>query len=189
MARITDNLCVRLSAGDTSALEQLYRQSYSRLCGLACQMLHSRESAEEVVDDVFAVMWRNRAQMGGVANIDSYLYTATRNSCLNELNSRSHRQAGDTCSVDDDLDAGILAEAFRDERDAADELYYKELCEQIEDIVAEMPAKMRDVFLQSRREGLTMDEIAVRNQISVNTVHYHLKEALARLRKAIGTTF
>ncbi|MBR1890038.1 MAG: RNA polymerase sigma-70 factor [Alloprevotella sp.] len=185
MKRTLDYLIKPIANGDIASFETLYRYRYADLCGWAWQIVGSKEKAEEVVDDVFTQVWKNRSTLSTILHIDSYLYAAVRNSCLNELKSKSRRQENNTLSVDADIDVEILAEAFHDENDGYEQYAFQEVQTRLAEAIDSFPEKMRNVFVQSRREGLTMDEIAVRNDISANTVRYHLKEALSRLRQVL----
>jgi RNA polymerase sigma-70 factor (ECF subfamily) len=64
-------------------------------------------------------------------------------------------------------------------------LEYQELKTQYEKILADLPAKQRDVFLMSRLEGFTYKEIAERLELSVKAVEKRMSLALGVLKKNI----
>lgn len=68
-----------------------------------------------------------------------------------------------------------------------DELQYQELQEKYEKTLMKLPENQRIVFLMSRTEELTYQEIATRLSISVKTVEKRVSGALSRLRKELKT--
>ncbi|HXC26017.1 MAG TPA: sigma-70 family RNA polymerase sigma factor [Gemmatimonadaceae bacterium] len=68
----------RISQGDTAAFEQLYTTLYPELLRAAVRLLHSRELAEEVVQDVFVWVWSHRNQWTVRTTVRAYLHGAVR---------------------------------------------------------------------------------------------------------------
>lgn len=68
---------------DQLAFRQLFLQYSERLIVFAASLLPSREEAEEAVSDVFVKIWQNRASLPAVRNLNTYLYTAVRNTAYN----------------------------------------------------------------------------------------------------------
>ncbi|MFV0591314.1 MAG: sigma-70 family RNA polymerase sigma factor, partial [Draconibacterium sp.] len=66
------------------------------------------------------------------------------------------------------------------------EVLYKELVQQVEAIVEELPEKCRIVYRMSREEQLSHKEISNRLNISPKTVENHITKALFVLRASIG---
>jgi RNA polymerase sigma-70 factor (ECF subfamily) len=62
-------------------------------------------------------------------------------------------------------------------------LYEKELASLIQEAVKSLPEQCRKIFLLSRDEELTYEEISQRLNISVNTIKTQIKIALAKLRE------
>lgn len=176
---------IQLQHGDTKAFEALYKMRYADMCRWAMQIVKDRERAEELVDDVFLTLWNNRKQLPEIGHIDAYLYASVRNSCINEIKSKHNRQQAQTLSADTDLDYNVLAEAFSSENAGYELLAAEDLQQKIARAIDEMPEKMREVFMMCRQEGVPVKEIAERQQISIDTVRYHIKTALQRLRSAL----
>jgi len=78
-------LVLRIAAGDESACEALYLAYRAPLWRFAYGYVRSREVAEELVQDVFLSLWRNRADGDARACIRAWLYAAVRNQALNHL--------------------------------------------------------------------------------------------------------
>lgn len=79
------DLALRIRAGDELACEALYRAYRTPLWRFAYSYVRSPEVAEELVQDVFLALWRNRAEAGTRGCIRTWLYAAIRNQALNHL--------------------------------------------------------------------------------------------------------
>lgn len=74
----------------------------------------------------------------------------------------------------------------QEHNDTEDQLYYEELKTKYDRVLKKLPDKRREVFLMSRMENLTYQEIAVRLEISVKAVEKRMNLALQELRKEIN---
>jgi len=85
------------------------------------------------------------------------------------------------------LSRGIVKEiSFELEESGPEEdLQFKELQDNYEKVLTKMPEKQRTVFLMSRMEGLTYQEIADRLSLSVKAIEKRMTAALALLRKEL----
>jgi RNA polymerase sigma-70 factor (ECF subfamily) len=65
-------------------------------------------------------------------------------------------------------------------------LLENELEEKINQSIENLPEDCRNVFKKSRFENKRYEQIAAESGISVNTVKYHIKNALAQLKKDLS---
>lgn len=79
------DLVLRIRAGDESACEALYRAYRAPLWRFAYSYVRSPEVAEELVQEIFLSLWRNRAEAGARGCLRTWLYAAIRNQALNHL--------------------------------------------------------------------------------------------------------
>ena len=163
-----EQLIKKLRKGDEKAFRLLYDRHYVLLCRFANQILNNAALAEEVVDDVIFYLWEHRSEVEIRYSIRAYLMRAVRNRCLNELQSQSHREELHLSS----FLLGMLLE--------------QELEDELKRSIDELPLECRRVFYKSRFEQKKYEEIAEELGISVNTVKYHIKNALAFLQKRLG---
>lgn len=160
---------VRLIAkGDEHVFEELFRSRYARLTLFAFKYLSDRQEAENIVQMVFIRYWEKRKELK-IESLNSYLMTAVRNSCLNELKRRPHFY-----SVEDQYN--LLDE--QEDRSEEDELM-NDVLKAIED----MPPKRRKIFKMSRFDGYKYKEIAGQLGISQKTVEVQMGKALKTLRE------
>jgi len=165
--------------GNAAAFEGVFRTYYRRLCGVVYAYVGSAESAEEIVQELFLKIWRQRESLEITDSLQGYLFRAARNEALNhlkhqrvELQWRGREQAADqrvAPSVDE-----ALAE--------------RELSRAIEAVIAALPERCRVVCVISRRQGLSYGEIADALGISFTTVQVHIVRALKTLRERVDLT-
>lgn len=171
-----------LKADDQNAFKYVFEHNYDMLCRFACQFV-VREQAEEIVDDVLCYLWESRAELDIARSIRSYLVQSVKNRCIDELRSKKAHpvQSFSSITVEDNIE--FLDAIFKDEEHPMGLLMIRELEEQLKASIEQMPLECRRVFEKSRFEGKKHEEVARELNISVNTVKYHIKNALAILQK------
>jgi RNA polymerase sigma-70 factor (ECF subfamily) len=78
-------LVARIRAGDEGGCEALYVAYHAPLWRFAYGYVRSAEIAEELVQEVFLALWRNRADWEVSGSVRAWLYGAVRNQALNHL--------------------------------------------------------------------------------------------------------
>ncbi len=161
-----------------AAFAALMRAHYARLCNFTYGQVHSRDVAEDIVQDVFARLWNHREELD-VRDPLPYLYQAVRNRVV------SHRRR-------QGVEEGwrqyvtVAAEEPREEDGAAAALEAADLATAFARALDELPERCRLVFTMSRDQGLTYAEIARVLGISVKTVETQVGRALKALRLRLG---
>ena len=147
--------------------DALFRNYYRPLCIYALHYLHDVEQVEDVVQDCFVRLLEatNEPQ-----NSRAWLYTAVRNRCIDLL--RQHNPLL-TDIQPKDLD-GLISD------DEAQERSFSEA--HLWEAIDGLPSRCREIFLLSKRDGLTYREIAQRLGLSEKTVEHQVSKALKRLR-------
>lgn len=165
----------KIIAGDIKAFELLFNEYYERLTFYAYQHLKDKDSAEDIVQELFSKLWINKGQLSKDINIQAYLYKAVRNACLNQF---KHQKVKETYASS--FVISVSSEEFVSNKMDADEL--KKL---IESSVYELPSERQKIFLLSREERLKYQEIADKLGISVKTVEAQMGKALRFLRERL----
>lgn len=184
MSHHDDLLIDHLRQGHEDAYRYLYEHHYRTLCHIAAQYLRDDYMAETVVGDVIFHLWETRQQLAPDMSLRQYLVVAVRNKCLDYLKSAYASHMMPASALGDDQADSIIASVFSDS--PADILLQKELEEQISAVIDSLPAETKRVFCLSRFEDKKYAEIATMLGISVNTVKYHIKRALAILADHLG---
>lgn len=170
----------QLRLGDEQAYRELYVRYYEPLCQSAWRYLQDRAESEDAVSGVIVRLWERRDSLTVKVSLMAYLLAAVRNECLNRL-ARDNRGRTPLDSLPPGA-AGSVMQAL----DSGMHLDELQLAALVREAVEALPDECREVFCSSRIRDLSYAEIARDRGISVNTVKYHIKNALAALREALG---
>lgn len=171
---------------EDDSFQKVFYRHYEPLCRFAYLFLHDKAVVEEVVDDVLFNLWEHRKTIEIAYSLRAYLMRAVRNRCLNELNSRTYREELSFTSFSLPENVEFLDSVFDDTLNPLGRLLRDELEDKLEEEIAALPEQCRAVFQKSRYEEKTYEEIAQEMGISVNTVKYHIKNALALLHNRLS---
>lgn len=163
--------------GDDSAFRHLYDIYYHRLFCIARQYLQDEFLAETIVSDVFFHLWETRKTLDIRISLNAYLIRMVRNFSLNYLQKNYVEKEVSLNGID--LSSPLL---FLSEDYPLGRLMEKELIEKVHEEINRLPKETRQVFILSRLEELKHEEIATQLRVSINTVKYHIKQALSILR-------
>jgi len=168
----------RIRAGDTAAFERAFRTYHPALCKFACRYVHSRDVAQELVHDVFATLWEERARLR-VGKLKSYLYAAVRNSAISHLRhervERRWREQAPTTA------------APLDENEGERRLETAELEAAVERVLDLVPERCRLALTLRWQRQMSYAQVAAAMGISVKTVEIYVGRGLAALRKSYQT--
>jgi RNA polymerase sigma-70 factor (family 1) len=165
-------LLTRLREGHVEAFEEIFKRYWHRLYVVAKAKLQSHDEAEEVVQQIFSVLWERR-EILFINNLAHYLNTAVKHRILNIIRSKITEQK--------------YWEYYRTfipkgELHTEKAVDFSALNEAVEEAVKQLPEKSREVFKLSRMEGRTNAEIANLLQLSEKAIEYHLTRSLRELR-------
>ncbi|MBS1567751.1 MAG: RNA polymerase sigma-70 factor [Bacteroidetes bacterium] len=169
-------LLSRLAANDVKAYEELYNHHYLSIFRFARKFVDMRAAAEDIVTDVFVRLWTRRADFSSFSGVRAFLFTATRNACLNYL--RDEKKHSD---IHHQLSALMPSET---EDDAFRQQVAEEVFRYIQEEIAKLSPKMKAI-LQLHLQGVKNDEIARQLDISEKTVRNLKAEAIKLLRIAM----
>ncbi|MBY0434798.1 MAG: RNA polymerase sigma-70 factor [Cyclobacteriaceae bacterium] len=166
-----------VSKGNRKAFSEVYDHFEPRLFAFVCKMTRSKVAAEEIVQELFIKLWITRKKLAEVENPRAYVFTMAANLTFNYLKKVAREVA--------------LAKRVRKRSptfsNATEEIIlFLESQKLVMDVVKQMPAQRKAVYLMSREGGLSKEEIARKMNLSPNTVRNHLSEALHTLRKLFG---
>jgi RNA polymerase sigma-70 factor (family 1) len=167
-----------LKQGNELAFQKIYNSHWEKLFAYTYNRLHTRETSEEVVQDVFLSLWAKRESIIITSSLSAYLYGATRHRLLNEIRSEKVKKAY----------ASDYASFLKNVSDNsnAEQQDLKDLEHSIEAWVSELPKKCQAVFRLSRQKHIPNHGIAERLHISTKTVENYLTQALKHIRTSLG---
>lgn len=145
---------------DIKAFEESFRRLFKPLCMYALHYVHDIDVAEDIVEDCFVqILQRGLPEDAGMA---SFMHVAVRNRSIDHL-----RRTRPEC----DLEENVLLSDDEDFDGSAEE-------SRIWEALDRLPEKRRQIFILSRRDGLSHEEIASELGISVRTVKNQISRAL-----------
>ncbi len=162
-----------IAQGSETAFTTVFHHYRHKVFTVAGKITGSRTLAEEIVQDVFLKLWIKRQQLRDVRDLDAFLFIMTRNECFSALKkiamleARDVRYANGTGEISLPPHAGMEIKEYR---------------KMLADAVDRLPAQQRMVWMLSKEEELTRENIAARMGISPETVKQHLKVAMRSLR-------
>ena len=164
-----------IRTGDESAFRALFESYSESLLDFAFGFIRDVQVCEDIVQEVFVRIWQTRLNLNPKLSLRAYLYRSVRNQALKYLrHEKVEREA-----------EGYLQVLFYhpDTPTPEDELYHAELTVLLDRTIRQLPERCRTIFLMSRYDGLSYQEIAEVLEISINTVKTQMGRAFASLRK------
>ena len=176
--QLTDkDLFKRLTQGDETAVDAIFRRYYASLCLTANRVLRDTAKAEDLVQDVFFELWRKRGNLQIHSSLRAYLKRATMNKALNHIRDEKIKSSGEE-------PLWLMKSA---QVGAQRQLEASELKRQIDRAIDQLPERCRLIFCLSRFEEMSYQQIADELDISIKTVENQIAKALRLLREKLGT--
>ncbi len=170
-------LLIRMSQDDEYAFSELYILYKKRLSYFAQKLLKSKDCAEDVCQETFIVVWQNRHYIDINLSFSSYLYTIARNRILNILRD---------VKKEEHLHDFIISNAIDYTSDANNIILLNELKGIVALAFEKLTERQKQVFIMSRKEGLSHKEIAKSLNISIYTVQEHISCALKAIQNTLN---
>jgi len=158
----------RIAQGDEAAFRRVFHYYNKKLFPVVVSLVRSESDGREIIQEVFIKCWLNRKNLPGMANPGGWLYTVACNAAYDFMRSMATYQVKLR-----QLPVMEIDQEFEQQLDAK---YTRTL---IDEAVAHLPQRRRQVFQMARLEGYSRKEIAGKLDISEHTVRNQLVEAVA----------
>jgi RNA polymerase sigma-70 factor (ECF subfamily) len=160
--------------GDEAAFRQIYHHYNKRLVPYVWKMTRSNEQTEEIIQEIFIKVWLIRDSFRTIAYPTPYLFNLAANKTVDHL----RKVAGD---------AALIRKAAHDfptwTNNTEDTIAFNESQAAISQAVSELPSQRQLIYRLSREEGLSLEEISERLDLSRSTVKNQLGHALRSVRE------
>jgi len=161
---------------DYTAFRSLFYKYTDRLIRFALCYVSDKQSAEEIVLDIFTYLWQNRNEVE-IYSLKSYLFQATKNKSLSYL-----REKGNVTYLEElEVSELEVSNNFNIE--------FEELQKLIEEAIGLLPDRCREIFLQSREIDKSNKEIAADLNISEKTVENQITIAIKKIKSHLNNVY
>ncbi|SHF94431.1 RNA polymerase sigma-70 factor, ECF subfamily [Mariniphaga anaerophila] len=162
------------------AFYQLYERYSRRLYGFVLRYIKQEADAEEIVQEVFVKIWEARNKIDVYSSFESFLFTIAYNTTISLFRKRATEKKY--------LEHLKMLQQAGASPDLNDEVQFNELNGQVQSLLNELTPRQKEIFLLSRDEGLTHEEIAKKLNISALTVKKHVANSLAFLKSRMDSS-
>jgi RNA polymerase sigma-70 factor (family 1) len=170
-------LTVLLKEGDHGAYAEIYQRYHVLLYLYAYKKLKDKETAKDLVQEIFLSLWNKRKSYTFHTDLAGYLYRSVRNRAFDIFaHQKIEQQYVDSLQTYLDTDTATTDYLLRE----------KEITKTIDNEIALMPKGMREVFILSRKHYLSHKQIAEQLNMSEDAVNKQVKRALKTLRVKLG---
>lgn len=173
-------LIKKMQKDDKSAFSILFTAYFADLVMFSITITRDKNSAEEIVQEVFVSLWEDRNNIEISRSFKSYLLKSVQNRSINWLNHKKIRHAYAHYVIENIKNYENTTESY---------LLYSELLEKVEKALNLLPQKVSEAFRKNRFEGLTYKEIADIQGVSERTIEVRIGKALRLLRDHLRDYF
>lgn len=167
------SLFFKVANGDEKAFSELFHLYKQLVYNVAWTYTENKVLSEEILQDVFVILWKHRSRLTGINDLPAYLYIIARNRSLRVLKQVAVGKTQDIQSV-----SYLTA--------TADDPFYRLSERRVQELLQQalvmLSPQQRRVFELSRIQGLQREQIAREMGISKATVSVHLTIALRLVR-------
>jgi RNA polymerase sigma-70 factor (ECF subfamily) len=167
----------RIKDGDVKAFERVFRCYYISLNQYAFSITGYKETAEEIVQDTFYNIWKNKEKISILSSLKSYLYKSVKNRSFQYLEHLKVKESHRNNILNQNI---IQMEASPDEI-----LENKEIEDLLKRTLNKLPERRKKIFYMHRFNGKKYKEIAETLSISVKTVEAEMTKTYKILRNEI----
>ena len=182
---LDERLILRIKSGDQFAFEILFKIMHKKLSAYARIFVRDPEIVNDLIQDTFIKIWEVRESLQEDKSIKGYLFRSVHNNCINYLNKRQiyiHQSEEYARSIKESI---LSAEQGNEYEQLLDRIVQDDFDIRLSEVIDKLPPQGKEIFLLSRYQKLTYNEIAVKLGISVNTVKTQLSRAFQKIREVL----
>ncbi|WP_430812788.1 MULTISPECIES: RNA polymerase sigma factor [unclassified Carboxylicivirga] len=176
---ISSESAEKIKEGNEAEFKKVYTRTAENLYNFILSYVKDAGEAEELLQQLFVKFWEKRSGIDPNKNVSSFLYKVAANLVYDHL--RQISVARELIDVDE-IGCDDVAH-----NDLMENIDHSELQQQIFEIVEQLPEQRKKIFILSRREGLSHDEISQELSISRRTVENQIYRALQTIKKELSS--
>lgn len=154
---------------------EIYRAFYGKVFTFVLSLVRTKANAQDITQNIFMKLWKNRKNLEHIKSMDDYLFILSKNACMDYFRKASRKKEISTDVFDEFLLSRIVSSPEK-RIDALSDI------EELRHIIDSLPSKRRDIFIMSRFDGLSNDEIASILGVSKKTVENQISLATKKIK-------
>lgn len=154
---------------------EIYRAFYGKVFTFVLSLVRSKANAQDITQNIFMKLWKNRKNLEHIKSMDDYLFILSKNACMDYFRKASRKKEISTDVFDEFLISRIVSSPEK-RIDAISDI------EELRHVIDSLPSKRRDIFIMSRFDGLSNDEIASILGVSKKTVENQISLATKKIK-------
>jgi RNA polymerase sigma-70 factor (family 1) len=163
---------------DQEAYKKLFFHYFLPLKSFSFSIIKSKETAEEIVSDIFLDIWVKRKQLCAIDDLKMYLYTSVRNNSVRKL---SQHKKSMFFSLDE-----LQVEFASPDENAEARLLNHELSYKIDAAIEQLPQRCKIIFKLAKEDKLKYKEIAGLLNVSIKTIDNQVASAVKKLAAVLN---
>ena len=167
-------LLLLASQGSEPAFTLLFNRYKHKLYSYLLSLTASPEIAEDIIQDTFLKLWKNRSSIEAIDHLGGYLFKTTRNLAINAFK----RMSKETIIL-----SKLQSQQNSVNTKADDTLVVKEAEQLLYQTIQNLPPQQKLIYTLSREQGLKHEDISQQLHLSSSTVRNHIVQALRTIRK------
>ena len=173
----TDHELFRLIAGsDEAAFAEIFRRYDRRIYPFVLKMIKTATQAEEITHEIFIKLWRHRERLISIDQPEAYIFTIAARHTLDQIKKRLNESR---------MLQRLSAAVPPAHNDTEESLLLKDKEALVQQAVDQLPPQQKMVYLLSRQQGLSYDEIASIMNISVKGAYKIMARSLDALKEML----
>jgi RNA polymerase sigma-70 factor, ECF subfamily len=158
------------------AFDELYNRYWEKLFLHLVRVIKDPEETKDILQEVFVSVWNRRFELDNIESISAYLFSSVRFKGLNYL----QRESKKSFIID-----ALLIQSEQEDNSLDSLQAVKDINSLLDKTIENLPSKMQQVFILSRKEQLSYKEIADQLSISDKTVKKQISNALKIFRLSL----
>lgn len=169
-----DDLIKSLKKGEAKAYDSLVDSYHHRLCVYAFSLSNDHDLSEDIVQNVFVYVWKNRSKLKDSFSVKNYLYRSVYNESID------HYRKKKAIMILEKKYTDALSQIVEE-----DDHSINKVIKLVKEEIENLPPKCKQTFLLSKNDGLTNVEIAEYLNVSIKSVEAHITKAFSIIRKSL----
>ncbi len=178
-----EELIERFQNGDVRAFDEIVRRYKDPLLNFVYRFLGNRTESEDIVQETFLRVFKNKHAYRKVAKFSTWIYTIAGNLAKTELRKRKKRNLFSISDIGyEDKDYEISDESLSPEKEVNSTMYDEIIQKEIQNL----SPKFREVIILRDVQELSYEEISKIIKIPIGTVKSRVNRARLRLQERLG---